>query len=479
MSTHKQKTTKETQKEINITFPLIKLQNLIIRSELGEVWEGLCGDVKSAIRIVDWSNSKINHEEFQSEINELHKISSPNITLFLGACVHDNKVYICSEYSSRNLSTYLSNTNTTLAHRLELAHGAALGMRWLHSIKFGDNTQGVVHCHVKTSSFLIFEPELVKVWDFGLSSYWIATAASSKDAYNQLWMAPEVRSGRSGFTLASDVYSFGLVLLHVLTLRDPGTGATEIPEDAPLPLRKLIRACTDEDPAKRPNFEEITRNLEGMVFPDPDAREWWNSKFDGASKVSWRSFASEFEDAITKKVDGTPQKCENGHTTSGTVGGDTRVENAEDEKQRKLELQCLKELICEGEEVKMSKFGDTIDRLCVNNTSGEWKRVGSIAFEYFSKTWFHGYLSENSSVGFLGSCDAPKAFLIRFSSRTKGAFVISYKDGASGIKHVRVVHNNGKFEYNGESYDSLSEIVEKNKDLFSHPICHTHQMFLP
>ena len=482
--THECKKVNPMKKVFNIKFSSIKLEKLINRSGLGEVWEGFCGDVKSAIRIADWdsSSSTTNHDDLQSEVSELCKISSPNITLFLGACQHNNKVYICSEYSSQNLSTYLSTTRMTLTHRLELAHGAALGMRWLHSTKLGPHSTGTVHRHVKTSSFLIFEAEEVKVCDFGLSSYWTAPAATSKDLYNQLWTAPEVRAERSGFTLASDVYSFGLVLLHVLTLRDPGTGAVEIPGTTPPPLRALIEACTGEDPAKRPKFDEITRRLKDIIFeltfPDPEVREWWNTSFDGESEVSWDAFVSKYN--MINRAIGTPDNNQNNNNNNNNNNNDDDVcaddvkgseeeeKEEEEEEAKKKGLEYLNELICVSGNVKMSKFGDVVDRLCGGR--GEWRKVGTIALEYFRKPWFHGYLSENLSVGFLGNCSHPGAFLIRFSSSTRRAFVVSYKDGASDIKHAKIMRVDGRFEYDGRLYGSLDEVVERNNKLFKHPI---------
>lgn len=61
----------------------------------------------------------------------------------------------------------------------------------------------------------------VQVCDFNLSRVMEETAVlSSVAASNPRWLAPEILSGR-GYTCASDVYSFGLILWELLTWKLP------------------------------------------------------------------------------------------------------------------------------------------------------------------------------------------------------------------------------------------------------------------
>ena len=504
-----QSTTKKQHSQgFNIRQSKIKLGKLIWSSKLGEVYEGFYGDVKAAIRIVPLDNDRVNLEDLEKEVDKLCRLSSPNIALFLGASTSKDKMYICTEYS-QSLVTYLTNTpRLSLTRRMQLALGGALGMLWLHCSRHTDGSTGTVHRHVKTSSFLVFEHEVVKVCDFGLSAYWMM--AGTDDPYSQGWIAPEVRTKRTGFTLASDVYPFGLVLLHLLTLKDPGAAGTDpcaaIPSDTPLPLRGLITACLAEDPEARPDFGAIVAQLReivlDLILPDPGAREWWSKAFGNKEAVTWNTFA----DAYVEVVPGTPEPslAYLKELLAEPLPQDQQMEQQQQREERKGEeeqdqlnyyfqqgwqqqqqqmiMMMTTTTMMEEQQmqeqkmamyVKMSRFGDLIDRLCGDTKDG-WMDLGKLAQEYFAYPWFHGYLSENASVGFLGSCPEQGPFLVRFSASTARAFVVSYRVEASDIRHAKIMHREGKFVYDGREFDSLEDIIEENKKLFMYPVRHSH-----
>ena len=127
--------------------------------------------------------------------------------------------------------------------------------------------------------------------DFGLSKELQAaascgascTAASGGGANNPLWLAPEVLAeGR--YTTASDVFSFGIVLWELLTLRMPWSdsgvsqwlvagevqrgGRPQVPPaeacpglEAYEPYVHLMQRCWHEDPGRRPSFAAVCTQL--------------------------------------------------------------------------------------------------------------------------------------------------------------------------------------------------------------------------
>ena len=191
----------------------------------GEVWYGRCRDTDVAVRKVKWEGDPAKIEGLKQEVSILRKISSPNIALFLGAGVHRGSLYIYSEYAEDSLRTYLRRRpESTLIERLNLLYEASLGMLWLHSTRDSrTGAVGIVHRHVKTSCFLVFDHGRTKVCDFGLSTYW-----ADETVYNSVWTAPEVRERRAPFTCAADVYSFGLMMLEALTGAEPAAGEDRI-----------------------------------------------------------------------------------------------------------------------------------------------------------------------------------------------------------------------------------------------------------
>ncbi len=138
-----------------------------------------------------------------------------------------------------------------LAHALGALHGA-----------------GVLHGDLKPSNFLITkEDERIVLLDFGLAR---PPGASSRDhlfAGTPEYMAPEQAQGKD-LNEAADWYSYGVVLFEALTGRLPSR--SDPPAElraAPARLRQLCLSLLAEDPAERPDGEEV-RSLLGSGRPE-------------------------------------------------------------------------------------------------------------------------------------------------------------------------------------------------------------------
>ena len=91
------------------------------------------------------------------------------------------------------------------------------------------------------------------------------------------WMAPEILNGGK-YDSPSDIYSFGILLWEMMTgkipYKDYSTAQIiglvgkqenhhiEIPGYPNKELLDIFMRCTERDPAKRPTFKQIVRDLE-------------------------------------------------------------------------------------------------------------------------------------------------------------------------------------------------------------------------
>ncbi|KAG0588688.1 hypothetical protein KC19_2G261800 [Ceratodon purpureus] len=150
----------------------------------------------------------------------------------------------------------------------ELMFEIALGMSWLHS-------RDIVHRDLKASNVLI------QVHDDDDFQCFVADYECSIGVVGTgLFRAPEILEACKEksvskrlelFTMASDVYSYGMTCYEILTGKFPFNGQSgndimdvviggkrpEVPEYVDEWVHKLLSDCWQHDPTKRPSFGEI------------------------------------------------------------------------------------------------------------------------------------------------------------------------------------------------------------------------------
>ena len=129
--------------------------------------------------------------------------------------------------------------------------------------------------------------EICKVGDFGLLReipQGAAVYVSSRDVPLPMrWMAPESLEDHE-FSTASDVWSFGVVLWEMynpkeipydnIKIKDATSLAMKvgrglrlaIPEEYPSKVERIMKACWQENPTKRPSFIFIAQLLTSFAF---------------------------------------------------------------------------------------------------------------------------------------------------------------------------------------------------------------------
>lgn len=175
----------------------------------------------------------------------------------------------------------------TLAERCRNGHlpedtVADLGRQLGGAIAFA-HSRDVIHRDLKPGNVLITSAGRVKLADFGIARLIGDTARHTQTGQaigTAAYFAPEQVTGEE-LTTATDVYSFGLVLLEALTGERAYSGpATEaalarlsrpphIPDSLSPMWRQLLRAMTLLDPTKRPSAAEVAAILAGPPSQAP------------------------------------------------------------------------------------------------------------------------------------------------------------------------------------------------------------------
>lgn len=214
--------------------------------------------------------------EFQSEVAVLCTLAHPNILKFMGACVKPPNLMIVTEFMARGTLfdiLHQSSMKVTWAMRRRMALDSCRGMRYLHDSK-------LLHRDLKSSNIMVDENFKCAIGDFGLTriSHGAVAAQMTGQCGTFQYMAPEILSSKP-YSEKADVFSFGILLWELVARKLPFFGMQPMqvgiavsqqglrptmPPKCPAPLEKLMRACWDQNPNKRPSFAQVQVILEAM-----------------------------------------------------------------------------------------------------------------------------------------------------------------------------------------------------------------------
>ncbi|XP_047975150.1 phytosulfokine receptor 2-like [Salvia hispanica] len=169
--------------------------------------------------------------EFRAEMETLGRIRHPNIVRILGFCsTGQDRVLIYEFIEKGSLDQWLYDTSDDdidalprpplpWPTRLKIIRGVAAGLAFMHHRLEAP----IIHRDIKASNILLDGEFEVHIADFGLAR-WVDKAhshVSTQGAGTMGYMPPEYLDGATVATTAGDVYSFGVLMMEVLTGRRP------------------------------------------------------------------------------------------------------------------------------------------------------------------------------------------------------------------------------------------------------------------
>ncbi|XP_027925064.1 probable LRR receptor-like serine/threonine-protein kinase At4g29180 [Vigna unguiculata] len=209
-------------------------EKVIGKGGFGIVYSGQMRDGKEvAVKMLSPSSSQ-GPKEFQTEAELLMTVHHKNLVSFVGYCDDDNKMALIYEHmvnGSLKDFLFLSDGNShclSWERRIQIAIDAAEGLDYLHH----GCMPPIVHRDVKSANILLSQDLEAKIADFGLSkefrkdnqkqqSHVIHTDATNDQSAimgTTGYLDPEYYK-LGGLTEKSDIYSFGIVLLELITGR--------------------------------------------------------------------------------------------------------------------------------------------------------------------------------------------------------------------------------------------------------------------
>ncbi|CAA0835686.1 Probable receptor-like serine/threonine-protein kinase [Striga hermonthica] len=286
--------------ELQIATNQFSRDNVIGEGGYGIVYRGVLSD-GSVVAVKNLLNSKGQAEkEFKVEVEAIGKVKHKNLVGLVGYCAEGAQRLLVYEYMDNgNLEQWLHGdvgpvSPLTWNIRMKIATGTARGLAYLHE----GLEPKVVHRDVKSSNILLDRKWNAKVSDFGLAKLlgseksYVTTRVMGTFGY----VSPDYAS-TGMLNEGNDVYSFGVLLMELITGRSPvdyskppgemnlvdwfkgmvacrrGEEVVDPLIDVPPPSRSLKRIlllclrCIDLDANKRPKMGQIVHMLEADEFP--------------------------------------------------------------------------------------------------------------------------------------------------------------------------------------------------------------------
>ena len=160
-------------------------------------------------------------QKFQEECHLLSMARHPNVVQYLSTFTDpDTRLpVLLMELCEESLTSFLERSPRHLSCHTELniCHDISLALVYLHS-------NGLIHRDLTGNNVLMVAGPRAKITDFGMSK--LATVNPRMTALtlcpgNVLYMSPEALDDASTYTTKLDVFSFGVLLIQILTGKFP------------------------------------------------------------------------------------------------------------------------------------------------------------------------------------------------------------------------------------------------------------------
>ncbi|XP_059444473.1 probable LRR receptor-like serine/threonine-protein kinase At1g12460 isoform X2 [Corylus avellana] len=286
------------------TKALLDKECLIGGGSIGMVYRtNFEGGISIAVKKLDTLGRIRSQDEFEQEIGQLGNLRHPNLVAFQGYYWSSTMQLILSEFiPNGNLydnlhgldyagtSTGGSNTALYWSRRFEIALGTARALAYLHH----DCRPPILHLNIKSTNILLGEKYEAKLSDFGLGKLLPILDNYGLTKFHTAvgYVAPELAQSLR-LSEKCDVYSFGVILLELVTGRKPveSPRANEVVvlceyargllesgsasdcfdrslrgfvENELIQVMKLGLICTSETPSRRPSMAEVVQVLESI-----------------------------------------------------------------------------------------------------------------------------------------------------------------------------------------------------------------------
>ncbi|XP_024029159.1 cold-responsive protein kinase 1 isoform X2 [Morus notabilis] len=337
-------------KELRIATENFSPANKVGQGGFGFVYKAKLKDgTVAAIKVLS-AESKQGVQEFLTEINVIANIQHDNLVKLYGCCVEESHRILVYGYLENNslAQIFLGHSSIQFGWhtRRRICIDVARGLAFLHE----EVQPHIIHRDIKASNVLLDKDLRAKISDFGLAKLipGSMTHISTRVAGTAGYLAPEYAI-RGQVTRKADIYSFGVLLLEIVSGRSNTNrrlpekdqyllerawylyergGLAELVDsslnddlnlDEACKFIKIALLCTQDMPKIRPTMSTVVEMLSG----DKDVNDMTVSKPGLLSEFMGLKGGGDEKDKVNTKYSSDAVFVDSGKTSSS--GMDTSI----------------------------------------------------------------------------------------------------------------------------------------------------------
>ncbi|KAJ0547229.1 putative protein kinase RLK-Pelle-DLSV family [Helianthus annuus] len=195
------------------------INNKLGQGGFGPVYKGVLEGREVAVKRLSKTSSQ-GFDEFKNEVRCIAKLQHRNLVKLLGYCIQGDEFLLIYEYMpNKSLDSFLFDEVKSLIldwpSRFHIIHGITRGLLYLHQ----DSRLRIIHRDLKAGNILLDQDMNPKISDFGLARRFHgqeSEANTNKVVGTLGYISPEY-AANGQFSIKSDVFSFGVLLLEIVS----------------------------------------------------------------------------------------------------------------------------------------------------------------------------------------------------------------------------------------------------------------------
>ncbi|GMH10914.1 hypothetical protein Nepgr_012755 [Nepenthes gracilis] len=195
--------------------------NKVGEGGFGPVYRGVLNGSQIAVKRLS-KDSAQGLDEFKNEVLCIARLQHRNLVTFLGCCIQADERMLIYEYMpNKSLDYYIFDKTRSMSldwpKRFNIINGIARGLLYLHQ----DSRLLIVHRDLKAGNVLLDHEWNPKISDFGMARIFDGKgceARTERVVGTYGYMSPEYATDGL-FSLKSDVFSFGVLVLEIVSGR--------------------------------------------------------------------------------------------------------------------------------------------------------------------------------------------------------------------------------------------------------------------